>query len=139
MNDLVLRKQNNVIHIKNKRNKIKKQRQLLLASLIIIFSLFIIGTLVKNMYVSSQCSNLIYSLDYNFTHWNDKDLRLINVESFSVLSKIDNTIEIEATGYGYKKPYNTTTLIGTFTQNSKGKWVMTSVIDKNDPVIEDEN
>lgn len=79
------------------------------------------------MYVSYRCSNFIYSVDYYFTHWKDKSLRLIEVESMSVISKIDNTIEIEAYGFAYEKPYKKTYLIGTFTEDDKGRWHMTSV------------
>ena len=74
---------------------------------------------------------LIYSLDYYFTHWKDKYLRLIEVESFSVISKKNNTVEIEAYGFTYKKPYEKTYLIGTFTQDSKGRWQMKSVKQKS--------
>ena len=79
------------------------------------------------MYVYFRCSSFIYSVDYYFTHWDDKNLRLINVESISVLSKIDNSIEVEAYGFGYEKPYKKTYLIGTFTEDDKGRWRMESV------------
>ena len=79
------------------------------------------------MYVSSKCSNLIYSVDYYFTHWKDKSLRLIEVESMSVISNTDNKIEIEAYGFAYKKPYKKTYLIGTFSEDDKGHWHMESV------------
>ena len=79
------------------------------------------------MYVYFRCSSFIYSVDYYFTHWDDKNLRLINVESISVLSKIDNSIEVEAYGFGYEKPYKRTYLIGTFIEDDKGRWHMESV------------
>ena len=79
------------------------------------------------MYVSFRCSNFIYSLDYYFTHWKDKDLRLIEVESFSVISKKNTTVEKEPYRFTYEKPYEKTYLIGTFTQDSKGRWQMKSV------------
>ena len=79
------------------------------------------------MYVSYRCSNFIYSVDYYFTHWKDKSLRLIEVESMSVISKIDNTIEIQAYGFAYEKPYKKTYLIGTFAEDDKGRWYMKSV------------
>lgn len=79
------------------------------------------------MYISYRCSNFIYSVDYYFTHWKDKSLRLIEVESISVISKVDNNIEIEAYGFAYEKPYKKTYLIGTFTEDDKGRWHMESV------------
>ena len=79
------------------------------------------------MYISYRCSNFVYSVDYYFTHWKDKSLRLIEVESMYVLSKVDNTIEIEAYGFSYEKPFKKTYLIGTFTEDDKGRWHMKSV------------
>ena len=119
-------KKENLIKINHKKKKIQRNRKIIVIS-ILLLTLFIIGTSIKNMYVSYRCSNFIYSVDYYFTHWKDKSLRLIEVESMSVISKIDNTIEIEAYGFAYEKPYKKTYLIGTFTEDDKGRWHMTSV------------
>ena len=119
-------KKQNLIKINHKKKKIQRNRKIIIIA-ILLLTLFIIGTSIKNMYVSYRCSNFIYSVDYYFTHWKDKSLRLIEVESMSVISKIDNTIEIEAYGFAYEKPYKKTYLIGTFTEDDKGRWHMTSV------------
>ena len=99
-------KNKNVIKLRSKKLRSKKlriQKTKKFATLcIILLSLLIIGTSIKNMYVYFRCSDFIYSLDYYFTHWKDKDLRLIEVDSFSVLSKTNNTVEIEAYGFAYK-------------------------------------
>ena len=87
------------------------------------------------MYVSYRCSNFLYSVDYYFTHWKDKSLRLIEVESMSVISKVDNKIEIEAYGFTYEKPYKKTYLIGTFIEDDKGHWHMESVRLKDDQAL----
>ena len=126
MNTVSAVKKQNSIKINRKKKKIQRNRKIIAIG-ILLLTLFIIGTSIKNMYVSSKCSNLIYSVDYYFTHWKDKSLRLIEVESMSVISKIDNTIEIEAYGFAYEKPYKKTYLIGTFTEDDKGRWHMTSV------------
>ncbi|WP_370772444.1 hypothetical protein [Clostridium sp.] len=119
-------KKENLIKINHKKKKIQRNRKII-ATCILLLTLFIIGTSIKNMYVSSRCSNLIYSVDYYFTHWKDKSLRLIEVESMSVISNTDNKIEIEAYGFAYKKPYKKTYLIGTFSEDDKGRWHMESV------------
>ncbi|WP_294386194.1 hypothetical protein [uncultured Clostridium sp.] len=119
-------KKENLIKINHKKKKIQRNRKII-ATCILLLTLFIIGTSIKNMYVSSKCSNLIYSVDYYFTHWKDKSLRLIEVESMSVISNTDNKIEIEAYGFAYKKPYKKTYLIGTFSEDDKGRWHMESV------------
>ena len=119
-------KKQNLIKINHKKKKIQRNRKIIAIG-ILLLTLFIIGTSIKNMYVSYRCSNFIYSVDYYFTHWKDKSLRLIEVESMSVISKIDNTIEIEAYGFAYEKPYKKTYLIGTFTEDDKGHWHMISV------------
>ena len=113
-------KKENLIKINHKKKKIQRNRKII-ATCILLLTLFIIGTSIKNMYVSSKCSNLIYSVDYYFTHWKDKSLRLIEVESMSVISNTDNKIEIEAYGFAYKKPYKKTYLIGTFSEDDKGR------------------
>lgn len=119
-------KKENLIKINHKKKKIQRNRKII-ATCILLLTLFIIGTSIKNMYVSSKCSNLLYSVDYYFTHWKDKSLRLIEVESMSVISNTDNKIEIEAYGFAYKKPYKKTYLIGTFSEDDKGRWHMESV------------
>lgn len=119
-------KKQNLTKINDKKKNIQRNRKIIVTG-ILLLSLLIIGTSIKNMYVSYRCSNFLYSVDYYFTHWKDKDLRLIKVESISVLSKVDNTIEIEAYGFAYQKPYKKTYLIGTFTEDDKGRWHMESV------------
>ena len=119
-------KKQNLIKINHKKKKIQRNRKII-ATGILLLTLFIIGTTIKNMYISYRCSNFIYSVDYYFTHWKDKSLRLIEVESISVISKVDNNIEIEAYGFAYEKPYKKTYLIGTFTEDDKGRWHMESV------------
>ena len=119
-------KKQNLIKINHKKKKIQRNRKII-ATGILLLTLFIIGTSIKNMYVSYRCSNFLYSVYYYFTHWKDKSLRLIEVESISVISKVDNNIEIEAYGFAYEKPYKKTYLIGTFTEDDKGRWHMESV------------
>ena len=127
MNTTHTLKNKNVIKLNNRKNRIHQRNKKILITCILLLTLIIIGTSLKNMYVSFRCSNFIYSLDYYFTHWKDKDLRLIEVESFSVISKKNNTVEIEV----YCLPYEKTNLIGTFTQDSKGRWQMKSVKQKS--------
>ena len=89
MNTVSAVKKQNLLKINHKKKKIQRNRKIIVIS-ILLLTLFIIGTSIKNMYVSYRCSNFIYSVDYYFTHWKDKSLRLIEVESMSVISKIDN-------------------------------------------------
>ncbi len=126
MNTVSAVKKQNLIKINHKKKKIQRNRKIIAIG-ILLLTLFIIGTSIKNMYVSYRCSNFLYSVDYYFTHWKDKSLRLIEVESMSVISKVDNKIEIEAYGFAYEKPYKKTYLIGTFTEDDKGRWHMESV------------
>ena len=137
MNTVHAVKKQNLIKMKHKKRKIQRNRKII-AIAILLLTLFIIGTSIKNMYVYFRCSSFIYSVDYYFTHWDDKNLRLINVESISVLSKIDNSIEVEAYGFGYEKPYKKTYLIGTFTEDDKGRWRMESVKFKEAEVKSDD-
>lgn len=126
MNTVPAVKKQNLIKINHKKKKIQRNRKIIAIG-ILLLTLFIIGTSIKNMYVSYRCSNFLYSVDYYFTHWKDKSLRLIEVESMSVISNTDNKIEIEAYGFAYKKPYKKTYLIGTFSEDDKGRWHMESV------------
>lgn len=126
MNTVSAVKKQNLIKINHKKKKIQRNRKIIIIA-ILLLTLFIIGTSIKNMYISYRCSNFIYSIDYYFTHWKDKSLRLIEVESMSVISKVDNTIDIQACGFAYEKPYKKTYLIGTFAEDDKGRWHMKSV------------
>ena len=134
MNTVSSVKKQNVIKINHKKKKIQRNRKIIIIA-ILLLTLFIIGTSIKNMYVSYRCSNFLYSVDYYFTHWKDKSLRLIEVESMSVISKVDNKIEIEAYGFAYEKPYKKTYLIGTFIEDDKGHWHMESVRLKDDQAL----
>ena len=134
MNTVSAVKKQNLIKINHKKKKIQRNRKIIAIG-ILLLTLFIIGTSIKNMYVSYRCSNFLYSVDYYFTHWKDKSLRLIEVESMSVISKVDNKIEIEAYGFAYEKPYKKTFLIGTFIEDDKGHWHMESVRLKDDQAL----
>ncbi|WP_294132538.1 hypothetical protein [uncultured Clostridium sp.] len=136
MNTVSAVKKQNLIKINHKKKKIQRNRKIIAIG-ILLLTLFIIGTSIKNMYVSYRCSNFLYSVDYYFTHWKDKSLRLIEVESMSVISKVDNKIEIEAYGFAYEKPYKKTYLIGTFIEDDKGHWHMESVRLKDDQALPD--
>ena len=98
MNTVSAVKKQNLIKINHKKKKIQRNRKIIAIG-ILLLTLFIIGTSIKNMYVSYRCSNFLYSVDYYFTHWKDKSLRLIEVESISILawriSWIDSLV-----GYG---------------------------------------
>ena len=126
MNTVNTVKKQNLVKLKRKKKIIQRNIKIAIISILLVL-LFVIGISIKNMYISYRCSNFLYSLDYYFTHWENKDLRLIKVESFSVLSKEDNTITIEAYGFAYEKPYKKTYLIGIFTEDDKGRWHMESV------------
>lgn len=131
MNSTTTLKNNTIKKTNSKKLRIQRNRNL--ATLFIFISiLFISITSIKNIYVSYRCSDLIYAVDYYFTSWNDTDFRLISVDSIAVVSNNDNKVEIEAYGFSYKKPYNKTYLIGTFTEDTKGRWSMTSVRLKDD-------
>ena len=134
MNTVSAVKKQNLLKINHKKKKIQRNRKIIAIG-ILLLTLFIIGTSIKNMYVSYRCSNFLYSVDYYFTHWKDKSLRLIEVESMSVISKVDNKIEIEAYGFAYEKPYKKTYLIGTFIEDDKGHWHMESVRLKDDQAL----
>ena len=128
MYDNNINKRKKTIKINNKKRRIQRNRRILFSSILSLIILIFLGIIVRNLYITNRCSNLIYAIDHYFTSYSDKDLRLIKVESISIISKTNNEIEIEASGFSYKKPYNKTTLIGRFTQNSHGQWVIQSII-----------
>ena len=134
MNTVSAVKKQNLNKINHKKKKIQRNRKIIAIGNQLM-TLYIIGTSIKNMYVSYRSSNFLNSVDYYFTHWKDKSLRLIEVESMSVISKVDNKIEIEAYGFAYEKPYKKTYLIGTFIEDDKGHWHMESVRLKDDQAL----
>ena len=63
MNTVSAVKKQNLLKINHKKRKYKENRKIIVIS-ILLLTLFIIGTSIKNMYVSYRCSNFIYSVDY---------------------------------------------------------------------------
>lgn len=112
---------------RKKNYSVKKQKKLLilrisLISLLVLTS-FSFYSLRKN-YISHKCKNLTYAVDYYFTNWKDKNLRLLGVESITLIENDESLATVEAIGLSYKTPRYTQTLVGKFVKNKDGSWEM---------------
>lgn len=114
--------------------RLKKRRRKFFAiifPIVLILLLVTGGVLLKNKYVSYKCSNLTYAIDYYFTNWNDKDLRINRVQSMTFIDKTEDSVIVEAFGLSRNKPYQRTTLVGELTKDPDGSWVMDSIAKKD--------
>lgn len=115
---------------RKKNYTLKKQKKLIkIRILLILFSTLIILSFysLRKTYISYKCESLTYSVDYYFTNWKDKNLRLLGVESITLIENDETTATIQAVGLSYKPPRYTQTLVGKFIKNENGSWEMTEV------------
>jgi hypothetical protein len=121
---------------RKKTYSFKKQKKLrisrILLILLLILAIFSFYSLRKN-YISYRCKNLTYAVDYYFTNWKDKNLRLLGVESITIIENDEDIATIEAVGLSYKTPRYTQTLIGKFVKNKDGSWQMNEISNKEIP------
>ena len=114
--------------------RLKKRRKKLFT---IIFPIVLIvllvtgGVLLKGKYVSYKCSNLTYAIDYYFTNWKDKDLRINRVQTMTFVDKTEDKVVVEAFGLSHTEPHQSTTLVGVLTKDPNGSWVMKSLAKKD--------
>ena len=100
--------------------------------LVIIAIIFIFAFIhLRNVYINNKCEDLIYSIDYNFTHYPDKELRLIEVESIAILSENtpdsltdSSTVFIQGAGFRSAKPHSKIKVLGTFVKNDSNIWIL---------------
>ena len=115
--------------------RLKKRRKKLFAiifPIVVVLLLITSGILLKGKYVSYRCSNLTYAIDYYFTNWKDKDLRINRVQSMTFVDKTEDKVIVEAFGLSHNEPHQRTTLVGELTKDSSGSWVMNSLEKKDD-------
>lgn len=121
---------------RKKNYSLKKQKKLrisrILLILLLILATFSFYSLRKN-YISYRCKSLTYAVDYYFTNWKDKNLRLLGVESITLIENDEDIATIEAVGLSYKTPRYTQTLIGKFVKNKEGSWEMNEISNKEIP------
>lgn len=118
---------------RKKNYSLKKQKNLLklriLLILLLVLTIFSFYSLRKN-YISYRCKSLTYAVDYYFTNWKDKNLRLLGVESITLIENDEDIATIEAVGLSYKTPRYTQTLVGKFIKNKDGSWEMNDISNK---------
>lgn len=118
---------------KRRKNNSKLNRKRFNCFITILVSCLVILTIIgRNMYVSTKCKDALYAIDYYMTNYKDKSLRLLKVESLSVVENNDGKLIIDAYGISYSKPYLKINILGTFERDVNGKWQMTDINLKND-------
>ena len=122
------RAKKNKTYTRVQRLKMRRRKILSVTLPSILIIIFIIaGLLLKTKYVSYKCQDLTYAIDYYFTNWEDKDLRINRVQSITLIGKSEDKATVEAFGLSHTEPYQRTTLIGEFTKDQNGSWIMDSV------------
>lgn len=116
--------------------RLKKRRRKILGvilSLSLVLMMVAGGFIIRTKYISYKCQNLTYAIDYYFTNYKDKDLRINRVQTMTFIDKNDTTVKVEAFGLSYKQPHQRTTLVGELNKNDNGSWVMNSLEKKETP------
>lgn len=112
----------------NKKNTYRvNKKRFIPFILILFFCLFFLIMAGKNIYVATKCKNALYAIDYYITNCKDISLRLVKVESLSVVESTDGELIIDAYGISYSKPYLKINVLGTFKKDSNGRWEMTDI------------
>lgn len=93
-------------------------------SLIVLLSC---SFLIKNLIITKRCEDSLYAIDYYLTHYKDKDLRLIRVETISVIKQEKNSFTLEAIGMKSIEPFNKITVLATFNKNKNNTWILSSL------------
>lgn len=114
---------------KKRKNLIYIRLLLLLFISLVIFSLYSL----HKTYVSHKCRNLTYAVDYYFTDYNDKNLRLLGVDSITLLENNENVVTVEVVGLSYVTPRYKQTLYGKLTRDKDGSWDIDNISESYSP------
>jgi len=110
-----------------KKHKLRyeKYNSLFIISISIIFITSFIT--IHNLYINTNCKDLYYSVEYNFTvGFTDKN-KLMRVQHMSLISKDNTTAIVEVSGLSKTPPHKNTSFTGNFKKRSNGIWELCSV------------
>lgn len=129
MNSVTHHKSNNF----KKKHTLKRRKKLLTIRILLISSIFIIFSFysLQKAYISNRCKNLTYAIDYYFTNWDDKNLRLRGVDSIIFLEQNKDTAKVEVSGLSYIPPRYKQRLIGEFKKTEDGSWKIIELSNSN--------
>lgn len=82
---------------------------------------------VHNLYINTNCEDLYFSVEYNFTSGLTQKNKLMRVQYMNLISKEGNTAVVEVYGLSKSKPHGSITLKGTFLKDELGVWTLHSV------------
>lgn len=109
----------------NIKNKYSPRFYILITISLIILVFF--SFFIKNLIVTKKCEDSLYAIDYYLTHYENKNLRLIKVETISVIKQEKNSFTLEAIGMKSIEPFNKITVLATFNKNENNTWILSSL------------
>ncbi|GAA0077525.1 hypothetical protein UT300005_19030 [Clostridium sp. CTA-5] len=117
-------------HKKKRLNKHRKKK-ILKSYLRIFLSLFIIISIgfftAKKLYLTNKCTDLAYSVEYNFTSGlSDKD-KLLRVQQMDLIYSDGETAVVEASGLSKSEPHKQTSLQGNFRKDKNNSWILEKI------------
>lgn len=121
-------KRGNVIFTKEsliaeKKDRLKKRKRRKFITLIISLILIISCMLyIKNIYINSKCTNILYAVDYYLTQIPEDEINLLRVKNFDILTLDKNYIHINARGLTKTKPHTEICIDAEFTRYPDKIW-----------------
>ena len=103
----------------------KKNNSFFIISIAIIFITSFLT--IHNLYINTNCKDLYFSVEYNFTIGLTDKNKLMRVQYMNLISKDNTTAVVEVFGLSKEEPHGSTSLTGTFTKNTDGVWKLSSI------------
>lgn len=91
--------------------------------LIIIISFFI----THNIYISSNCKDLGFAVEYNFTTGFSSENKLLRVQKMSLVYCDGETSVVEASGLSKNKPHKNISVKGSFKKDNNKSWCLEKI------------
>lgn len=91
--------------------------------LIIIISFFI----THNIYIYSNCKDLGFAVEYNFTTGFSSENKLLRVQKMSLVYCDGETSVVEASGLSKNKPHKNISVKGSFKKDNNKSWCLEKI------------
>lgn len=122
--EYIRRKSSPLEHHSRKISKKKNNSFFIIPIAIIFISSFLT---IHNLYITTNCEDLYFSVEYNFTSGLTQNNKLMRVQYMNLISKEDNSAIVEVFGLSKSEPHGSTTLKGKFIKDNSGVWTLQSI------------
>lgn len=111
-----------------KRKKIIKAKRRSKFFNIILLTAITISALITayNFYISINCKDLSFAVEYYFTHGFSSKDKLLRVQTMSLINCDDTTAVVEAKGLSKTTPHKSISIKGNFKKGTGSSWYLES-------------